>query len=115
MLTEQVDPRYLAYLEEKEIAYFFAGEMEIDVPLALNILSTHLSPEFYVLEGGSIINGHFLRADCVDELSLVQSALIGGAEDKPLFMDGMLKSFELMYVENRNGTLVTRYRTREIE
>ena len=115
VLTEQVDPRYLAYLEEKEISYFFAGETEIDVPLALNILSTHLSPKFYVLEGGSIINGHFLRVDCIDELSLVQSSVTGGVEDKPLFMNGTVKNFELTHVENRNGTLVTRYKAREIE
>ena len=46
VLTEQADPRYLAYLEEQEISYFFAGETEIDVPLALHILYTHLSPKF---------------------------------------------------------------------
>lgn len=110
VLTEQVDPRYLAYLEEKEISYFFAGEREIDVPLALSILSSHLSPTFYVLEGGSIINGHFLRADCVDELSLVQAPVTAGVGAKPLFGDGEIKNFALVKAEEKNGTLITRYK-----
>ncbi|MBR6745261.1 MAG: dihydrofolate reductase family protein, partial [Clostridia bacterium] len=113
VLTEQADPRYLAYLQEKKISYFFAGETEIDVPLALRILCDHLSPSFYVLEGGSIINGHFLRADCVDEISLVQSPVTGGDDGKPLFADGTLRRFELISAENRGGVLVTRYTARK--
>lgn len=109
VLTEQVDPRYLAYLEEKEISYFFAGETEIDVPLALKILRDHLSPEFYVLEGGSIINGHFLRADCVDEISLVQSPITADKDSKSLFMDGDVFDFELTEADQKNGALVMRY------
>ena len=115
VLTEQADPRYLAYLEEKEISYFFAGETEIDVPLALRILHDHLSPEFYVLEGGSVINGYFLRADCVDEMSLVQSPVTGGADGQPLFAEGAVRRFDLTGVEDRGGVLVTRYRARETE
>lgn len=95
---------------KKEISYFFAGETEIDVPLALRILCDHLSPSFYVLEGGSIINGHFLRADCVDEISLVQSPVTGSNDGKPLFADGTLRRFELTSAENRGGVLVTRYK-----
>ena len=109
VLTEQVDPRYLAYLEEKAISYFFAGETEIDVPLALKILRDHLSPEFYVLEGGSIINGHFLRADCVDEISLVQAPITADKDSKSLFMDGDVFDFELTETEQKNGALVMRY------
>ncbi|MBQ8696950.1 MAG: dihydrofolate reductase family protein [Clostridia bacterium] len=109
VLTEQVDPRYLAYLEEKEISYFFAGKTEIDVELALTIISDHLSPEFYLLEGGSIINGHFLRADLVDELSLVQAPIVAGKDGKPLFADGDLRAFTLMGAEEKNGAVVMNY------
>ncbi len=35
VLTEQVDERYLGYLESMEIPYIFAGETEIDVNFAL--------------------------------------------------------------------------------
>ncbi len=110
VLTEQVDGRYLAYLQEKEISYFFAGESEVDVDLALKILHDHLAPEFYVLEGGSIINGHFLRADCVDEISLVQASVTANKDAKPLFMNGDIHHFELFNAESKNGVLVMRYK-----
>lgn len=109
VLTEQADPRYLAYLQEKEIPYFFAGETEIDVPLALKILHDHLSPRFYVLEGGSIINGHFLRANCIDELSLVQAPVTADKDSKPLFTDSDACGFKLLSAEQKNGALVMRY------
>jgi len=109
VLTAQADPRYLAYLEEKEISYFLAGEREIDVPLALQILHDHLTPSFYLLEGGSIINGHFLRADCVDELSLVQAPVTAGADGKSLFADGVPRGFALNEAREHSGALVMRY------
>lgn len=110
VLTEQVDGRYLTYLQEKGISYFFAGETEIDVNLALKILQDHLSPEFYLLEGGSIINGHFLRADCVDELSIVQAPMTADADSKPLFTEGNAYDFELISAEQKNGILVMNYK-----
>lgn len=55
VLTEQVDERYLAYLQEMEIPYIFAGETEVDVAFALNTLAVHgITP--LVLEDGSIVN-----------------------------------------------------------
>ena len=110
VLTENnVDPRYLSYLREKGISYFFAGKDEIDVPLALKMLSDHLSPEFYVLEGGSVINGHFLRCDCVDEISVVQVPICSDADSKPLFCDGRALAFELSDVDKKDGSVIMRY------
>lgn len=114
VLTEQVDPRYLTYLQDKNISYFFAGKTEIDVSIALEILHDRLSPNFYVLEGGSIINGYFLSADCVDEISLVQAPIIADKDSKPLFMNGSLNGFELTETKANNGAFVMRYkRTKE--
>ncbi len=110
VLTEQVDGRYLAYLQEKGISYFFAGETEFDVKLALKIMQDHRPPEFYLLEGGSIINEHFLRAGCVDELSLVQAPMIADADSKSLFMEGNAYDFELISAEQKEGILVTNYK-----
>ncbi len=110
VLTEQVDGRYPAYLEDIGISYVFAGEDEIDVALALKILYDHLSPTCYLLEGGSIINGHFLRADCVDELSLVQAPMTADADSKPLFMNGDALGFDPVSVERNGDVLVTSYK-----
>lgn len=112
VLTEQADERYLAYLQEMGIPYLFAGKDEIDVALALKILQDHIGADILVLEGGSIINGHFLCANCVDEISLVQAPITADADAKPLFINGAMNNFELLEVENKNGVLVTRYKAR---
>jgi len=112
VLTEQADERYLAYLQEMGIPYLFAGKDEIDVALALKILQDHIGVDALVLEGGSIINGHFLRAACVDEISLVQAPITADADAKPLFMNGTINNFELIEAENKNFVLVTRYKAR---
>ena len=109
VLTEQADERYLAYLQERGIPYLFAGKDEIDVALALKILQDHIGVDTLVLEGGSIINGHFLRANCVDEISLVQAPVTADKDSKTLFMDGNAFNFELTKAEQRNGALVMRY------
>ncbi len=105
VLTEQVDERYLAYLQEMEIPYLFAGEKEIDVELALHTLAVH-GINTLLLEGGSIINGYFQRADMIDELSLVVAPVVADAEDKPLFTDSSVSEFELQKVQQYDGGVV---------
>lgn len=105
VLTEQVDKRYLAYLQEMEIPYLFAGEKEIDVELALHTLAVH-GINTLLLEGGSIINGYFQRADMIDELSLVVAPVVSDVEDKPLFTDSSVSEFELQKVQQYDGGVV---------
>lgn len=112
VLTEQVDERYLGYLEHMEIPYIFAGETEIDVSLALFKLKNILGCDTLLLEGGSILNGAFQRADAIDELSLVVAPVVGDAGDKPLFTDSLSCAFELKKVENIRGTLVLDYKVK---
>lgn len=113
VLTEQVDERYLGYLEEMEIPYIFAGETEIDVELALFKLKNIIGCERLLLEGGSIINGAFQRADAIDELSLVVAPVIADKNDKPLFMDSTLSDFELVSAESIKGNVVMKYKKKE--
>lgn len=110
VLTEQVDERYLGYLEEMEIPYIFAGETEIDIELALFKLKNIIGCERLLLEGGSIINGAFQRADAIDELSLVVAPVIADKHDKPLLMDSTLSDFELVSAESIKGNVVMKYK-----
>ncbi len=110
ILTKQAKSKYLGYLKSKNIPYIFAGENEIDVPLALEILAEKFGIEKILLEGGSVINGHFLKAECVDEISLVQAPLIANDNDKPLFADSNISRFTLINVENVNGVVVLKYK-----
>ena len=99
VLTEQVDGRYLAYLQETGIPYIFTGETEIDVKVALEKLKSLMGINSLLLEGGSIVNGYFQRADAIDELSLVVAPIIADSDDKPLFMDSTLSEFKLKEIK----------------
>lgn len=111
ILSERVDARYLGYLRSVGISYIFAGEETIDVGLALRKLKELLGCERLLLEGGSILNGAFLRAEAVDELSLVVAPVVAGKESKPLFMDADVTDFVLCDAKNENGNLILRYKS----
>lgn len=110
VLSENVDERYLGYLEEMEIPYIFAGEDKIDIELALFKLKNIIGIDTLLLEGGSIINGAFQRANAIDELSLVIAPVVADKDDKPLFMDSTVTDFELTNSENIDGVLVLNYK-----
>ena len=112
VLTKQVDKRYLGYLESMAIPYIFAGETEIDVKLALFKLKNIVGCEALLLEGGSIINGYFQRADVIDELSLVIAPVTGEKDDKPLFFDSVNSEYQLIKAESINGNVVLNYKKR---
>ncbi len=96
VLCEGVDRRYLAYLRKIGVSYIFAGGKELDLPLALEKLYTIFGIKRLLLEGGSIINGAFLREGVVDELSLVIAPIVAENGDKPLFTDSTLAGFSLV-------------------
>lgn len=110
VLTEQADDRYLSYLMDMEIPFIIAGETEIDVNLALFKLKNIVGAETLLLEGGSIVNGSFQRADVIDELSLVVSPIVADKNDKPLFMDSAVQNFELIKTETVKGNLILNYK-----
>jgi riboflavin biosynthesis pyrimidine reductase len=109
VLTAQVDPRYLGYLDSIGIPYLFAGETELDVALALYKLKERFGITALLLEGGSILNGAFQRAGVIDELSLVVDPVIGG-EGKPLCMDSHVEEYRLTEVKNHDGILWLHYK-----
>ena len=77
------------------VSYIFAGKSEMNLEVALEKLWSKLHIQCLLLEGGSEINGAFERAGLIDELSLVQSAVIADADSKPLFKNSVLKDFVL--------------------
>ena len=103
VLTGDIDPRYTGYLEEKGIAYIFAGETQIDLEVALMKLRNFFGIQMLLLEGGSILNGGFQRAGLIDELSLVVAPVVADAQDKPLFTDSTMDTYRLVGAENPAG------------
>lgn len=106
VLLEDVPDAYLAYLWETGVSYIFAGRGEMDMKLALEKLRRIFGIRTLLLEGGSIINGAFARADVIDELSLVVAPVTADEKDKPLFMDAQVKGFELACVKQYDGDVI---------
>ncbi len=106
VMCEVVSDEYLNYLRKKGVSYIFAGEMEIDLAVALDKLKRLFGIETMLLEGGSLINGSFAREGFIDEISIVVAPVTAAAEDKPLFDEGVLSCFELTEVEKMNGSAV---------
>ena len=99
ILSENTPKEILAYYRSIGVSYIFAGAESIDVKTALCKLYSLFGIKKLLLEGGSIINGAFLRAGAVDELSLVTAPIIADKNDKPLFMDSDMCEFRLKSVK----------------
>ena len=87
VLTEQVPDAHLAGLRQDGVSYIFAGERELDLGLALEILNRELGIERLLLEGGGGSNGAFLRAGLIDEISLAICPAVDGAKGAPSIFD----------------------------
>ena len=87
MLTERVSDAHLAGLRQDGVSYIFAGERELDLGLALEILNRELGLERLLLEGGGGSNGSFLRAGLIDEISLAICPAVDGAKGAQSIFD----------------------------
>ena len=83
----------------------------------LSLLGEHFGIKTLLLEGGSHINGAFLQAHLVDEISLLLVPRIDGRHEIPGVFDGLNPTrneavpLKLVSVEQReNDTLWIRYK-----
>lgn len=115
VLTEQVPPEFLAYLDELGIPYLFAGKSEFDPALFLRKLKEQYHVDTFALCGGAEINAAFFKADLVDEISLVIGPAIDGNRHALTFVgteeaDSFPKYFKLKAVEQlEHSGVVLRY------
>lgn len=71
ILPETAPAAYLDYLQKRDISYLFAGPDGTDLRTAMQTLAELFDVKQLSLQGGGIINGAFLQARLIDELSLV--------------------------------------------
>ena len=71
ILGEQVSDEYLAELQEDGVSYIFAGKDGHDMAAALETLVKTFGIKTLLLEGGGKINGTFLKAGLIDEMSVL--------------------------------------------
>ncbi len=118
IVSEQVTQGYLDMLRAQGISWICCGSEHINLPFAMQILRRDFCVERLALLGGGLINGAFLRAELVDELSLLlapgidgrsgQPALADGLPDSPLYLPTKLELFHSEALPN--GVVWLRYR-----
>lgn len=117
LLSEQAPAEYLDYLRGLGFSYIVTGADKIDLPRAMEILHDEFGVGRLAVLGGGRINGGFLTAGLIDELSLLLAPGIDGRSGQPALFDGVadgdgfrpvkitLKSFETV----GDGVLWLRY------
>jgi 2,5-diamino-6-(ribosylamino)-4(3H)-pyrimidinone 5'-phosphate reductase len=87
VLTQRVSDDYLAFLRSKGVSYLFGGRADIDLAKVLAKLRREFGIEKLLLEGGGKINGSFLAADLVDEVSVLVVPIADGGVGTPSLFD----------------------------
>jgi riboflavin biosynthesis pyrimidine reductase len=111
ILTEEVSDNYLAFLQEKGVSYLFGGRSQIDLTKVLPKLARSFGIRTLLLEGGGKINGSFLDADLIDELSILIAPVADGSSGTPALFDsnrkkGPARALKLIWSEKRRGGIV---------
>jgi 2,5-diamino-6-(ribosylamino)-4(3H)-pyrimidinone 5'-phosphate reductase len=116
VVSQRAAKDYLEMLRDREVSYVVSGKESVDLKEAVTKLREHFGIRKLLLEGGGHINGAFLQADLVDELSLLIVPGVDGRHDIPAVFDGISPSrktavpLKLKSVEKRKkGTLWIRY------
>lgn len=125
LLTEQVSDAHIAGLRSDGVGYLFAGADELAFDEVLAMLADQLGIDHLLLEGGGHINGAFLRAGLIDEISLMIVPAIDGTAGAPAVFDGPqrgerkalpLAGLTLLEQETLDGGIVwLRYRVNEAD
>ncbi len=89
VVSELVPEDYLAGLRGRGISYVVSGPSSVDLVQAVNLLGKYFGISTILLEGGGHINGAFLEADLVDEVSLLVVPGIDGRHGIPAVFDGV--------------------------
>jgi riboflavin biosynthesis pyrimidine reductase len=87
ILSERVSNDYLALLRERGVSYVLAGAREVDLTLALEKVGDLFGVKTLMLEGGGHINGGFLAAGLIDEVSLLIAPVADGRIGTPALFD----------------------------
>lgn len=117
LTSENVAKGYLDYLDSQGISWIATGNDHVDLKRALDILGNKFNVKRLAVVGGGRINGGFLAADVVDEISLVIGPGVDGRSDQPSVFDGLTSGrpvpLNLQSVESYDdGAVWLRYKVR---
>ncbi len=106
LLSENAPEEYLGYLRDRNISYIVAGKERIDLPRAMEILGKEFGVTRLAVLGGGKINGGFLSAGLIDEISILLAPGIDGRTMQPALFDG---------IADRPGFIPTKLKLRSVE
>lgn len=110
-LTGKAPKAHLAHLREKGVSYIIGGSKSIDLPVVMRKLRALFGIRKILLEGGGKINGSFLAAGLIDELSVLVAPVADGRVCVSTMLDaGTAKSsvtgLKLLSHKSRPGGIV---------
>ena len=89
IVSEQVPQEYIDMLRNQGISYICIGSKAIDLPKAMEILHSECGVVRMAVLGGGHINGGFLAAGLIDEVSLLLAPGIDGRKGQTALFDGI--------------------------
>ena len=92
IVSLKASPEYLDYLRAKGISYIAVGDDRIDLARAVGILHDKFGVRRIAVVGGGEINGGFLAAGLLDEISVMTAPGIDGRKGQPALFDGVADS-----------------------
>ena len=102
----------------KGVSYLFGGKSRIELAKVLQKLRARFGIRKLLLEGGGTINGSFLAAKLIDELSILVAPIADGSVGTPTLFDVAkrrvpARNLKLVSREKRSGDIVwLRYKVR---
>ena len=89
IMSEKATREYCAYLDSLGISWIAIGQEHIDLVRACDILAREFGVERMAVVGGGHINGGFLAAGLLDEVSMLIGAGIDAREGMCAVFDGL--------------------------
>lgn len=90
IVSEKASKEYLEMLRKQGISWIAAGKKSIDLNAAMEILHERFQVRRLALLGGGHINGGFLEAGLIDEVSLLVAPGIDGRKNGTAVFDGIV-------------------------
>ncbi len=116
LLSGQASSAYLKYLESIDYSYIVCGKERIDLERAVEILAEKFGVKRLAVVGGGRINGAFLSANLLDEISVMIAPGIDGRTGEPNLFDGLSNSASPVQLkltscrQMKQGTIWAKYK-----
>ena len=85
LITHVTPSEYIDYLEARQYAYHVVGETHVDLPQALDLLTSTYQVQTLLADTGKILGNLLLNQGLVTELSLLIHPVIVGSQSYPMF------------------------------